>query len=129
MSGACQTLGGAVVGAESARMDSGPIRGEGLGLDMDGNAERLTIDFTVEGEAGARDIRLELEGSVLAMLHGSASGRARLVVDGLTGPEGAPAMVRLEPLGDDRYRVVFTAELENGTAEGSVVLDFIEGHC
>lgn len=122
-------LGGAVVGAESARMESGPIRGEGLGLDMEGNAERLTIDFTVESEAGAQDVRLTLTGSVLSMLHGSGSGTARLFVDGLTGPEGAPAMVRLEPLGDDRYRVVFTAELDNGPAEGSVVLDFVEGHC
>ena len=122
-------LGGAVVGAESASMHSGPIRGDGLGLDMEGNRDHLTIEFTVEGEAGARDVRLELEGSVLDMLHGSRSGRARLFVDGLTGPDGSPAMVRLEPLDDDRYRVVFTAELENGPAEGSVVLDFIEGHC
>lgn len=122
-------LGGAVVGAESARMESGPIRGEGLGLDMEGNAERLTIDFTVDGEAGAQDVRLELEGSVLGMLHGTSDGSARLFVDGLTGADGAPARVTIEPLSDGRYRVVFTAELDNGPSQGSVVLDFLEGHC
>jgi len=122
-------LGGAVVGAESAALDAGPVMGEGLGLDMEGSESELTVTFTVEDESGPRDVRVELDGHVLSMLHGDGGGSARVFVDGLTGPEGTPATFVLMELGDGRYELRFATETGNGRVQGTVVLDFVEGHC
>lgn len=122
-------LGGAVVGAESATLDAGPVQGVGLGLDMEGSADALTVTFTVEGEDGPRDVRVELEGHVLSMLHGDDTGEARVFVEGLTGPDGTLATFVLMDLGDGRHELRFATETGNGRVQGSVVLDFVQGHC
>lgn len=122
-------LGGAVVGAESAALDAGPVQGEALGLDLDGSEDALTATFTVEGESGPRDVRVELDGPVLRMLHGDSVGEARVFVEGLTGPDGTPATFVLMEIGDGRYELRFATETGNGRVQGTLVLDFAEGHC
>ncbi len=122
-------LGGAVVGAESAELDAGPVQGEALGLDLEGSESELVATFTVEDEAGPREVRVELDGPVLSMLHGDSTGEARVFVEGLTGPDGTPATFVLMELGDGRYELRFATETGNGRVQGTIVLDFLEGHC
>lgn len=122
-------LGGAVVAAESAALDAGPLQGEAIGLDLEGSESALVATFTVEGDDGPRDVRVELDGPVLRMLHGESTGEARVFVDGLTGPDGTPASFVLMDLGDGRHELRFATETGNGRVQGAIVLDFVEGHC
>ncbi|MBO6938412.1 MAG: hypothetical protein JJ863_25815 [Deltaproteobacteria bacterium] len=122
-------LGGAVVGAESAALDAGPVQGEALGLDLEGSERELIATFTVEDEAGPREVRVELDGPVLSMLHGDSTGEARVFVEGLTGPDGTPASFVLMEMGDGRYELRFATDTGNGRVQGTIVLDFVEGHC
>ena len=122
-------LGGAVVGAESASLERGSMSGEGLGLDLEGDARHLQAQFTVETGAGPRTIVLDLYGPILAMLHGAEGGEARLRIEGLGGDAGFAAdFVLVEGL-DGTHELRFEADTGNETVQGVVVLRFVEGHC